>query len=213
MKNILCFGDSNTWGYTPITKQRYSFDVRWTGVLQAQLGHDYHIIEEGLNGRTCIHDDPNRNDRNGIKLLPVLIESHSPLDLVIIMLGTNDLKASLHQSALSISLGVKEICEVVLNSEYFCQKSSKLLLISPSYVEEVPEEDKEEFEHARSMSREFEQHYSKVAEELGIHFFDAAKIVNTSSLDGIHWDGEQHIYFGKTLSHKVRTILSGSLIL
>ncbi|PAJ73560.1 arylesterase [Pseudoalteromonas sp. NBT06-2] len=208
MKNILCFGDSNTWGYTPITKQRYPFDVRWTGVLQANLSSNFRIIEEGLNGRTCIHDDPNRNDRNGIKFLPSLIESHSPLDLVVIMLGTNDLKASLKQSALSISLGVKEVCEAILNSEYFCHKSSKLLLISPSYVEQVPEEDKKEFEHAEYMSRDLFQYYSKVAEELGIHFFDAAKVVNTSSLDGIHWDAEQHIHFGECLSKEVKKILS-----
>jgi len=207
MKNILCFGDSNTWGYTPITKQRYPFDVRWTGVFQSKLGGDFRIIEEGLNGRTTIHDDPNRNDRNGIKLLPALIESHSPLDLVIIMLGTNDLKASLKQSAESISLGIKQVCEAVLNSEYFCQKSSKILLISPSFVENVPEEDKDEFEHAKEMSREFSTHYLKVAQELNIHFFDAAKEVKTSPLDGIHWDAEQHIHFGECLAIKVKSIL------
>jgi len=207
MKNILCFGDSNTWGYTPITKKRYPFEIRWTGVLQSKLGCEYRIIEEGLNGRTTVHDDPNRNDRNGIKLLPALIESHSPLDLVIIMLGTNDLKASLQQSALSISLGVKQICETVINSDYFCQKTSKILLISPNFVEDVPEEDKDEFEHAKEMSREFSTHYLKVAQELNIHFFDAAKEVKTSPLDGIHWDAEQHIHFGECLAIKVKSIL------
>ncbi|SFC62563.1 SGNH/GDSL hydrolase family protein [Pseudoalteromonas denitrificans] len=208
MKNILCFGDSNTWGYTPLTTERYPLNIRWTGVLQSLLGEGFCIIEEGLNGRTCIHDDPTRTDRNGIKLLPSILKSNSPLDLVIIMLGTNDLKASLKQTAYSISLGAKLVCESILNSEMLGLKNTQILLISPSHVEIVPEEDKDEFAHAYDMSRKLSQYYSIIAKELDIHFYNAAKIVKTSKLDGVHWDGEQHIFFAEQLSHKIHAILS-----
>ena len=98
MKNILCFGDSNTWGYDPnqgYTKQRYSIDERWTGVLQKKLGDEYRIIEEGLNGRTTLRNldlgDPNAPFLSGREALPMIMSTHKPLDLVMIMLGTNDL--------------------------------------------------------------------------------------------------------------------------
>ena len=160
LKNILCFGDSNTWGYAPVTGERYPGHVRWTGVLQSCLGDDYFVIEEGLNGRTTVHNEPLRPHRNGASLLPVLLESHSPLDLVIVMLGTNDLKACFRQSALE-------------------------------------------------KSRAFSANYKEVADELGIHFFDAAQVVRTSILDGVHWDADQHSVFGKDLANFVEEIWAG----
>ena len=91
---ILCFGDSNTWGYVPLTVDRYPESVRWTGVMAQALGAGFRIIEEGQNGRTTVWDDPLEGDnKNGLRYLPACLESHHPLDLVIIMLGTNDLKA------------------------------------------------------------------------------------------------------------------------
>lgn len=92
MKNILCYGDSNTWGYDAETKNRFPPDVRWTGILKRTLGEGYHVIEEGLNGRTTVWDDPIEGYKNGREYLIPCLESHRPLDLVIIMLGTNNLK-------------------------------------------------------------------------------------------------------------------------
>jgi len=92
MKNILCFGDSNTWGYTPGTGERYAADVRWTGVMQNALGADYHVIEDGMNARTTVYDDMWSMWRNGKDALPISLIAQKPLDLLIISLGTNDLK-------------------------------------------------------------------------------------------------------------------------
>ena len=98
MKNILCFGDSNTWGFIPESilepqPRRHPHDVRWTGVLARELGSGFQIIAEGQNGRTTVHDDPFATARNGKLVLPAILESHKPLDLVVLMIGTNDLKA------------------------------------------------------------------------------------------------------------------------
>ena len=92
MRRILCFGDSNTWGYDPATGERFDEQTRWTGVLQAALGGDYTVIEEGLNGRTTVWDDPIEGHKNGHEYLVPCLETHRPLDLVVLMLGTNDLK-------------------------------------------------------------------------------------------------------------------------
>lgn len=92
MKSILCYGDSNTYGLMPDSPDRYPRDVRWTGILQKKLGEDYYVIEEGLSGRTTLWDDPIEEHKNGKKYLLPCLDSHKPVDLVILMLGTNDLK-------------------------------------------------------------------------------------------------------------------------
>ena len=153
MKNILCFGDSNTWGYAPITKTRFDENTRWTGVLQKQLGQNYRIIEEGLNGRTTVHNEEGRPFRNGSDLLPVLMESHAPLDLVIIMLGTNDLKTKFNSTAQQIAENIKFVCELAINNEY--NPKAQILLISPTLVVEMNDEDKPEFVGAIEKSLEF----------------------------------------------------------
>ena len=103
MKQILCFGDSNTWGLIPKTKQRYPWGVRWTSILDNELNrhfnNEYRVIEEGLCGRTTVFDDPLRDGRNSFKLLPTILESHNPVTDVIIMLGTNDCKTVYNASA------------------------------------------------------------------------------------------------------------------
>lgn len=92
MRHILCYGDSNTWGYTPGTGERHAPDVRWTGVLRRLLGEGWEVLEEGMNGRTTVFDNPMSQGRNGSAYLLTCLETHKPLDLVILMLGTNDLR-------------------------------------------------------------------------------------------------------------------------
>ena len=108
MKSILCYGDSNTWGYDPQTRSRFPHDVRWTGVLASSLGTGYRVVEEGLNGRTTRWDDPIEAGRNGLTFLQPCLESHLPLDLVIVMLGTNDLKQRFGLSASDIAQSAAE---------------------------------------------------------------------------------------------------------
>jgi len=204
MKNILCFGDSNTWGYSPLDGSRYSHDVRWTGVLQRLLGSDYLVIEEGLNGRTNVTNEEERPIRSGLDVLPVLLESHRPLDLVVIMLGTNDLKHDFDLSAEQIADGARRVCRSVIDCEYLMDNPSQILLISPTHVELMTEEEQDMFIGAIEKSRELARHYQVVAEDLGIHFLDASKIVVKTDLDGVHWDANQHQAFGEELAGTIR---------
>lgn len=106
-KEILCFGDSNTYGLIPGTQERYQRTIRWTGILEAELsGRGYHVIEEGLCGRTTIFEDQYRANRKGSDLLPAILECHKPLGQVILMLGTNDCKTFYHASAEEIGAGI-----------------------------------------------------------------------------------------------------------
>jgi lysophospholipase L1-like esterase len=208
MKNILCFGDSNTWGYSPGDGTRYPLDIRWTGVLQQSLGNDYRIIEEGLNGRTTFINEDERPFRSGSDVLPIILESHRPLDLVTIMLGTNDLKLEFNLSVEEIAQGASELCETVLNSEYLVESTPQILLISPTHIGSSIISDQEEFfKQAREKSYLFAEHYQKVATELDIHFLDAAKIVEPSKGEGVHWGAEQHIKFGEKLGLLIDKIL------
>ena len=117
MKTVMCYGDSNTWGYNPATQQRYPRDERWTGVLQELLGADYRVIEEGLNGRTTVWDDPIEGYKNGREYLIPCLESQKPLDLVIIMLGTNDLKLRFSLPAYDIAEGAGVLVEIAQKSQ------------------------------------------------------------------------------------------------
>ena len=208
MKTILCFGDSNTWGYSPLDGTRFPPNTRWTGVLQKSLGSNYRIIEEGLNGRTTFINEEGeeaRPLRSGSDVLPIILESYRPLDFVIIMLGTNDLKVEFNLTTAGITQGAKNLCEMVMNSEYLEDHPPQILLISPTHIGyNVLPEDKEFFDSAREKSLQFGEHYEKAAAELGIHFLDAAKIVKESEVDGVHWDAEQHVKFGKYLTQIIK---------
>ncbi len=206
MKTVLCFGDSNTWGYSPLDGSRHPHDVRWTGVLQRLLGSDYLVIEEGLNGRTNVTNEEERPIRSGLDVLPVLLESHRPLDLVVIMLGTNDLKHDFDLSAEQIADGARQVCRSVIDCEYLVDPP-QILLISPTHVELMTEEEQDIFIGAIEKSRELARHYQVVAEDLGIHFLDASRIVVKTNLDGVHWDAGQHHDFGKALSGMIGQII------
>ena len=206
MKTVLCFGDSNTWGYSPLDGSRHPHDVRWTGVLQRLLGSDYLVIEEGLNGRTNVTNEEERPIRSGLDVLSILLESHRPLDLVVIMLGTNDLKHDFNLSAEEIADGARQVCRSVIDCEYLVDPP-QILLISPTHVELMTEEEQDIFIGAIEKSRELARHYQVVAEDLGIHFLDASRIVVKTNLDGVHWAADQHKAFGGKLANLIRQSL------
>jgi len=205
MKTILCYGDSNTWGYCPQTKQRFDEKTRWTGVLHKTLSNEYRIIEEGLNGRTTIHNENDRPFRSGLELLPVLMESHAPIDLVIIMLGTNDLKKKFNSSIEEITKNIRALCQHIQSCAY--NRQVKTLLISPTHICEMKDEDANEFEGAIEKSHQFADHYQEVAIDLDMFFCNAAEIVETSKHDGIHWDADQHRLFAQYMKDQIRLIL------
>ena len=133
MKSILCFGDSNTYGLKPDGTGRFEKTERWTGILSEMLRpDDYDVIEEGLVGRTTVFEDSTRIGRNGSKLLPILLESHGPVDTVVLMLGTNDCKTVYNASPRLIARGA----EILLKQIRANNENAKILLLSPIYLGE-----------------------------------------------------------------------------
>lgn len=182
-------------------------DVRWTGVLQRLLGDGFRVVEEGLNGRTNVTNEASRPIRSGLDVLPVLLESHRPLDLVVIMLGTNDLKHDFGLSAEQIADGARQVCRSVIDCEHLAEAPPQILLISPTHVESVPEDERDIFFGAIEKSRELAVHYRAIADDLGANFLDASKIVVRTDLDGVHWDAVQHSAFGEALARVVKQMV------
>ena len=204
MKNILCYGDSNTWGYIPGTSERLPYDARWTGRLQNALGESYRVIEEGLNGRTTVWDDPYKPARNGLKTLRPILDSHAPLDLVILMLGTNDLKHYFSVYAADCARGMALLVETIRQSLYAGSPyAPRILLIAPPPIRGLSPLLRVQFRGAEAKSLEFAEHYRQVAEEAGCLFLDAAKVVEPSAVDGVHLEAEGH----ETLAEVIRTIV------
>jgi lysophospholipase L1-like esterase len=207
MKRILCFGDSNTWGYDPVAKDRYEKDVRWTGVFGSALGAGYEVIEEGLNGRTTVWEDPIEGYKNGYSYLIPCLETHRPLDLVIIMLGTNDLKKRFNVSASDIAQSAGVLVSVVMNSQAGWNAAApRVLLVAPPPVATLTG-FAEMFEGAEPKSLKLGAYYREVAEELGCGFVYAGEVIRSSEVDGIHFDPEEHAKLGKALAAKGQEML------
>jgi len=213
MKNILCYGDSNTWGCKPILSpgviERFDIDVRWTGVMRRQLGEDFLVIEEGLNARTTVHDDPvDGAHKNGKPYLLPCLETHLPLDLVIIMLGTNDLKSRFSLSAFDISSGIRPLLEIVAS---IAPKNGgvppQTLVIAPPPLARLSLLA-DMFEGGTEKSGQLARHYEAVAALCNSHFLNAGAVITSSDADGIHLDADQHGLLGLAVAEKVRQILS-----
>lgn len=210
MKSILAFGDSLTWGAIASLRTRHPYDVRWPNALAAGLGGKARVIEEGMNGRTTVFPDPTASpDRNGAVGLPILLMSHQPLDLLIIMLGTNDLKFANRCRAFDASMGIARLVEItrqfVYNADY---RPPQILIVSPPHL--VKSQDPWFFElwdHAIPESMLFAQHYKRVADESGCHFFDAAMVVSADPVDGGHLDAANTRKLGEALVPVVKRIL------
>ena len=207
MKRILCYGDSNTWGFNPATKERYGKGERWVGQLSQALGSDYDVIEEGLGGRTTVWDDPIEGYKNGREYLIPCIESHKPLDLVIILLGTNDLKTRFSLSAFEVAEGAGVLVQIVQKSNTgIMDRASQVLLLAPPLIGKLTDYAPF-FEGAQARSRQFPEQYRRVATELGCHFLDTSTIIVSSDLDGIHWEQSEHAKLGQAVAAKVKEIL------
>jgi lysophospholipase L1-like esterase len=207
MKEILCFGDSNTWGYNPTDKSRYPRDVRWTGVLQRELGAGFHVIEEGQNGRTTVWDDPVSGDKNGLRYLGPCLESHKPLDLVLILLGCNDLKCRFAVTAYDIAQSAGRLVEAVRRSDTGPGGAPPpALLVSPPPLAKLGELA-EMFRGGAEKSRELAARFRERAALLGCPVFDAGSVVTTSDIDGVHWAADQHARLGAALAAEVRRLL------
>ena len=203
MKTILCYGDSNTYGFDPSTGFRYPESIRWTCRLQKLLGSDYKVIEEGCNGRTTVFDDPIEGWKNGLGYLRPCLNSHKPVDIVIMMLGSNDLKETFHASPEEIARGaetlVKDIIDFTGSKQGFVPE---IILVSPPEIGEGIRTSAfygNFLENAIDRSREFPKWYKKVAEENGCIFVNAAEHIKPSPVDSLHLSPEAHAGLAEVL--------------
>ena len=212
MKTIVCFGDSNTWGYSPFTKSRYPYEVRYTGVLQKLLGPEYRVEEEGMNGRTTAIDDPIEPFRNGAKAIDYTMLTKMPVDLLIIMLGTNDLKRHFSCSAFSVSRGLEQIIKKAKNSEYGRDgQPPKILIISPVEVHiNIMQTWVREYidESGRALGLGLKPYYMEIAQLHGCYFLDAAQYAQPSEEDSVHLEEQEHKKLAEAIAQKIHEIFS-----
>lgn len=213
MTTILCFGDSNTHGTVPLAEQdvieRHAPAVRWPGVLAVELGPGFRIIEEGLPGRTTVHDDPIEGAHmNGLAALPMLVGSHSPLDVVVLMLGTNDLKSRFSVTAADIAASLERL---VTTLRVLCaapgRKPPEVLLVAPPPIQEI-DWLAEKFVGGAAKSQGLSAAIRRSAGRLGVAYLDAGEHIRVSSLDGLHYDAETHATLGRVIATAVRHLAS-----
>lgn len=218
MKTIFCYGDSNTWGFMPkrlapeVTAcNRYPWGVRWTSRLQIALGDDYHVAECGVNGRTTIFDCPMAEYRNGLKDIYVCIQSQYPVDLVIIMLGTNDEKFFFGMSPYMIAKGAQRIIERIRQGGYGPNgKEPEILLMCPIrlHPEMLDGWLSEEFaQHSLDVDRNLSKYMQETAKAMGVHFLDAGAYVTADPADGVHMNADGHALLAEKVLEKVQEIL------
>ena len=193
MQSILAFGDSNTRGYMAGTGGRYPRGQRWCYLLERLLGPRVPVVEEGLNGRTTVFDEPLRSLRSGAAVLPMLLEAHAPLAAVVIMLGTNDCK-TVHRAAPEQSAaGLERLARMVLDSEAGVDGAAPLLLlVAPAPIGGMPAEVATEYRGGAAKSAALAPLYAEVASRLGCEFVDAGQYLAPDPVDGVHLDAEGH---------------------
>lgn len=210
MKTVLCYGDSLTWGYDAAGEGRHAFEDRWPSVLQAELGGAARVIAEGLNGRTTAFDDRLADcDRNGTRTLPAILATHTPIDLIILLLGTNDMKSFISGRAIDATRGMEQLVGIVRSLVYpMAAAAPRILLVSPPPIRETTNFSfAAVFEGSIAESRKLAPYYAALAAEANCGFFDAGSVAETTPLDGIHLDAENTRSIGVALAPKVRDML------
>lgn len=201
--NILCFGDSNTYGYKPDGTGRFDTDTRWTCLLQKKLGADHRVIEEGLCGRTTVFQDDLREGRRGLDLIGVTLEMHNPIDLLIVMLGTNDCKTRYNASVGTIAKG---LAQVIQKARKNVSQPFGLLVISPIHLGEGvgdPSFDPEFDEKSVEVSKKLAEEYHNVALLHHASFLDASAFASPSTTDCEHLDAAGHAALANAIYEKV----------
>lgn len=207
MSTILVYGDSNSFGTPPLEQlgedRRFSKSERWPAVMADHLGRDVDVIAEALPGRTTVHDDVIEGGaRNGLAVLPAILHSHKPLDLVVLMLGTNDLKSRFSVTAWEISRSLERLVVDVRAA----QPVAEICVIAPAYVKETGTLA-EVFVGAEAKQTGLSKCISQMCERNHAHFLNANDHVTVSEIDGVHWDPDQHVNFGQVMADIVRGIL------
>ena len=198
---ILCYGDSYTWGYIPASDHvRFPADIRWTGVLQNTLGDKYEVIEEGLNSRTLNSDDERsgKEGRNGKMTLISCLDTHDPIDVVILMLGTNELKDSFDSNLGSISRAIENdyVKKILERRSQFKNSYPKLILVSPPMLNLEKEYAKKRYSNSQKTNKELAMIYEEIAARNGCYLVNSSEIVTVGE-DGVHIDANNHKKLGK----------------
>lgn len=207
MKQILCFGDSNTYGLVPQQGGRFEWGIRWTSLLDKKIKKKgYRVIEEGLCGRTTVFHDPLRDGRRGAELLPVLLEAHNPIHIVVLMLGTNDCKVVYDASAEIIGRGIERLLDQIQKFD----ENIKVLLVSPIELgHKIWEEgfDPEFDEKSVITSKNLPKVYEKIAKRRNTYFLAASDYAKPSENDREHLDQEGHKALADAVGEKIEEII------
>lgn len=210
MYRILCFGDSNTWGYISGSGVRYSEEIRWTGLLTAQLGPEFRVIEEGLNGRTTAFCDYIQPWTNGADYLPPCVLSNLPLDLVIVMLGTNDTKRRYSLFAQEIATSMENLIHCLNDLIKRQNSGAKVLLVSPVPMHDGALTDPHLDQESIEKSKELAAFYREAAQRESVYFLDAGEYGITLGEDGCHLSEDGHRKFSEVMLKEIRKILGTS---
>jgi len=216
------YGDSNTWGFDPETGGRYAYEERWTTICADLLGPEFCCIPAGLNGRTTVFDDPLKGCRNGVHGLDLELQTHKPLDLCVVMLGTNDLKFT---DAEGSARGMEQLLRMLLsaNARYHLSypvfpNGARILLAAPVLIRgknsigsawngvDMPTVSDMDFNDEEE-SKKISMLYQKLAEKYGLEFIDMSLIAEPSLTDGVHLSKEGHAQIGRAMADKIREIM------
>lgn len=198
-KTIVCFGDSNTHGYNAENMGRFNENERWTGLLDKLLGDSYLIREEGLSGRTTSFEDPIFEGLSGYSMIHSCLLTHEPVDFLIIMLGTNDVKERFHATPANIAKGLERLTHKAMTVQGAFRDQPNILLIAPPAIEEGYDKTEifgEMGEGCVAKTQALASLYQQIADQLGCHFLDAG------SIDGIHMNPYDHMHLDKE-SHRL----------
>jgi lysophospholipase L1-like esterase len=209
---VLCYGDSNTHGADPVTGGRLPRSVRWPGVLAGLLAGEAHVIEEGLNGRTTSRDDPFVEGRNGRTFLLPCLQTHAPVAVLVIMLGSNDLKPMFDAAPNEIALGADALVAIAQTSACGPDGGSpRILLVAPPALAETDaRSDLWGFTDRQAVARELPRLYRTVAEIRGTAFLDASEFVAGDPADGVHLSAASHATLAQVVAAAVRPLLAGA---
>ena len=217
---ILCYGDSNTWGTvarcnTEDDEFRYDRLTRWPCVLQSELGSEYAVTEEGMGFRTTVYtNDAEKPWQNGLNLLEPVLHSHHPLDMVIVMLGTNDLRQPKLPEAEELQNGISRIVEFIRQHPEYGRNGNppKIIIISPPFITPSRPDGRTEVyplfhgAEGEALSRQFPEEYRRTAQKYGCGFVNSQKLTVPDSADGVHIDAPSHIRLAKAVAEEVKRL-------
>jgi lysophospholipase L1-like esterase len=212
MKHILCFGDSNTFGTIDfMVLDRFDLQTRWTGLLATELGSGYRVIEEGMPGRTTAFEDPLKEFRSGRKYLPPCLSSHRPLDLVIVMLGTNDLQMRFSASPVDIATGIEILVDLIQKAGAGPEGGApEILIVAPPPIGSIDPVEEPCWHGAHEKCAQLETQYERIAKQYRCHFVNSQEVLTVGDLgrDGLHLARSGHAKLAKLVTKKVMEIVS-----